>query len=183
MAPYTYRFTKHELGAFLLFLVDKDLPLALACFREFAETSLSTGNSNPHQTPPRCIPAPINRTWTKLDGSGQWTCQQGGRKMPKKAATLLEKESWQQQGKAHIQGLSNVHSLAVTLSTANMESALCNPLDWAHDLKSSLHVHSLCQSDSLPSLLAQCSNLTGKNVSVNFFVMVSRIQLVAACQR
>ena len=71
----------------------------------------------------------------------------------------------------------------MTLSAANQHSDPYKPLHWAQDLCTSLVARTQDQSPSLVLLLAQCGNLISKNVSVNFFVMVSQIQLVAACQR
>ena len=97
--------------------------------------------------------------------------------------TTTDKVSWRQRGKAHIQGLSSVYSLAATLSAANQHSDLYKPFCWAQDLRASLAARTQHRSYSLASLLAQCGSLNSKNVSTNFFVMVSQIQLVAACQK
>lgn len=105
-------------------------------------------------------------------------CKHGGKKTPTTAA-----DSWQQHSKAHIEDLSSVQLLAVTLFTSSTSSHLYNPLSWVQDITASFQLCSLSPSDALSSVLMQCTNLTSTKIAINFFQMISQIQLVATCQR
>ncbi|EGO28246.1 hypothetical protein SERLADRAFT_434123 [Serpula lacrymans var. lacrymans S7.9] len=89
--------------------------------------------------------------------------------------------TWQRQSSPWINTSENVNAIIATLLSAHWGSDTHNPEAWLLNVKSAIQEGAYLDK-SLMSVVACCKGLGGKDIAVNFLLMVNLMQLITKCQ-
>ncbi|EGO30171.1 hypothetical protein SERLADRAFT_404464 [Serpula lacrymans var. lacrymans S7.9] len=109
----------------------------------------------------------------------QLACPRGG-----VAFALSQRDGgsvWRRQTTAWLNSSDNINAIVATLASAHWDPDVHNPSVWIDSVKSAMEGNGYVDK-SLGSVVQRCRGISGKDICVNFLLMINYMQLVTKCQ-